>query len=298
MESEINTFKNCIVCNSDKLTDLKGFNNKGQLCRCGNCGMVFMRQIPTLAELSEYYKDYSYDKEVFISPVTIKRYHEILDGFEKYRSNNLLLDVGCGAGLFLGVAIERGWKVYGTEYSDKAIEVCEAKGIQMKKGELKVSDFEGTQFDVITSFEVIEHINNPQKEMKNTVELLRPGGLFYCTTPNFNALTRYYIGQDYNIIKYPEHLSYYTPKTLNYLCKEFGLIPKKMLATGISFSRLSGSINKDPGEPIVGAASKDEQVRQRLEGSSVLNLMKHTVNAILSVTGTGSALKGYFEKPL
>jgi 2-polyprenyl-3-methyl-5-hydroxy-6-metoxy-1,4-benzoquinol methylase len=287
----------CIICGSTNLKDLSGYE-ASYLCQCGNCGFVFSRKIPTLKELDDHYRNYSYDKEVFVSPVTIKRYHELLDEFEKFRKSNLLLDVGCGAGLFLKVAIDRGWKVYGTEYSDKAIEICEAKGINMKKGILNAKDFEGLQFDVVTSFEVIEHINNPLEEMENIKALIRPGGLFYCTTPNFNALSRYYLKGDYNVIKYPEHLSYYTPRTLNFLCKKFGLVPTNTITTGLSFSRLSKSVKKDSSEPVVGAASKDEKVRQAIEENKSLIILKKLANSVFTITGTGSALKGYFEKPL
>ena len=287
----------CIVCGNQNLKDLKGYE-EASLCRCGNCSMVFCRKIPTLKELDDHYRNYSYSKEVFVSPVTIARYNELLDEFEKYRKNNLLLDVGCGVGLFLKVAIDRGWQVYGTEYSDKAIEICEAKGIKMKKGVLNAADFDGLQFDVITSFEVIEHINNPQPEMKNIESLMRPGGLFYCTTPNFNALSRYYLKSDYTIIHYPEHLSYYTPKTLQFLGNKFGLKALKILTTGISFSRISGSMKKDRKEPVVGSASKDEKVRQTIEGNKALIVLKQLANSVFTITGTGSALKGYFEKPV
>ena len=287
----------CIVCGSQNLKNLDGYEESG-LCRCQNCSMVFSRKIPTLKELEDHYRNYSYSKEVFVSPVTITRYNELLDEFEKYRKNNLLLDVGCGVGLFLKVAIDRGWQVYGTEYSDKAIEICEGKGIKMKKGVLNAADFNGLQFDVVTSFEVIEHINNPLPEMENINTLIRPGGLFYCTTPNFNALSRYYLKADYNVIKYPEHLSFYTPKTLKYLCKKFALKPLRILTTGISFSRLSGSMNKNADEPVVGATSKDEKVRQTIEGNKPLIVLKQLANSIFTLTGTGSALKGYFEKPV
>jgi 2-polyprenyl-3-methyl-5-hydroxy-6-metoxy-1,4-benzoquinol methylase len=286
----------CIICGSQNLKTLSGYT-EAALCQCGNCSMVFSRKIPTLQELDNHYRNYSYSKEVFVSPVTITRYNELLDEFEKYRKNNLLLDVGCGVGLFLKVAIDRGWQVYGTEYSDKAIEICEAKGIKMKKGVLNAADFNGLQFDVVTSFEVIEHINNPLPEMENINALIRPGGLFYCTTPNFNALSRYYLKADYNIIKYPEHLSFYTPKTLKFLCKKFGFKSLRILTTGISFSRLSGSLNKNTDEPVVGATSKDEKVRQTIEGNKPLIVLKQLANAIFTLTGTGSALKGYFEKP-
>ena len=123
--------------------------------------------------------------------------------------------VGCGRGWFLDEARKRGWKVYGTEYSEKAIEICEMSGIEMKKGQLNADLFESESFDIVTSFEVIEHINNPNDDLKEVYKLLRQGGLYYCTTPNFNYAMRYYVKEKYNVIYYPEYLSYYTKKTLN-----------------------------------------------------------------------------------
>ena len=97
-------------------------------------------------------------------------------------------------------------------YTD--IEICRKKGISMHKGVLNTENYEEESFDIITSFEVIEHINNPIPELKNFYKLLRKGGLVYLTTPNFNSLLRYRLKSEYNVICYPEHLSYYTPKTL------------------------------------------------------------------------------------
>lgn len=267
--------------------------------------MVFIQKIPTLDELNNHYKNYSYGREVYVSPITIKRYNELLDEFEKYRTTGTMLDVGCGVGLFLTVAIQRGWKVYGTEYSEKAVEICEAKGITMKRGKLNAEEFKGMQFDVVTSFEVIEHINNPNEELTEINKLLRPGGLFYCTTPNFNAVGRYYAGDSYNIISYPEHLSYYTPYTINFLAKKHGFKPLKTLTTGISFSRISNSTRKPAAstastvaaKPNVGATSTDEKVRQSIEESTLATFAKNTANFFFNISGTGSALKAYFTKP-
>ena len=76
------------------------------------------------------------------------------------------------------------------------------------------------KFDIITSFEVVEHINNPKEEINNYNQILRKGGLFYCTTPNFNSLSRRILKAKWNTICYPEHLSYYTIKTLTKLLKD------------------------------------------------------------------------------
>lgn len=289
--------KNCLICKSEKLNPLNGYN-KYSLVKCGNCGFVFMQQIPTTEELNRHYSNYSYDREQYLSPITIKNYNLLLDEFEKYRINNRLLDVGCGMGYFLDVAKKRGWEVYGTEYSPKAVEINAAKGIKMIQGKLNSVNFPVSDFDVITSFEVIEHINNPLEEIKHINNLLRKSGLFYCTTPNFNALLRYYLKEKYNVIGYPEHLSYYTKNTLNKLFTENGFKRIKLVAHGISITRLETSTSKPDNKPqvIIGKTTTDEKIRIQMEQKPYLHYLKNIANHLLNHTGLGMGLKGYYQK--
>ncbi|MGL4596665.1 MAG: class I SAM-dependent methyltransferase, partial [Bacteroidia bacterium] len=212
-----------------------------------------------------------------------------------YRKNNRILDVGCGRGWFLIEAKKRGWEVYGTEYSKKAIDLCQMSGIEMQAGELNPNSFPVTDFDVITSFEVIEHIYTPQQELRAIYQLLRQGGLFYCTTPNFNSLLRYYLKKDYNIIGYPEHLIYFTKSTLNRSAKQQGFRKLKFLSTGISLTRFRLS-KKTSTEKLISATSADEVLRRDIDRKWYLKLAKSVVNTLLTWTNTGMTLKGYYEK--
>lgn len=282
----------CLICSSDKLKKLEEYQ-KYYLCQCAACGFVFTERIPTTEELINHYKGYG--RNDYLSPITIKRYHELLDEMEIYKKTGNLLDVGCGIGYFLEEAKKRGWNVYGTEYTDQAISICESKGINMKQGKLNPEDFDGLQFDVICSFEVIEHINNPKEELANFYSLLRKGGLVYITTPNFNSLLRYRLKADYNVICYPEHLSYYTPKTLSLAFKNAGFTPKMIKATGVSITRLKTS-KKTSQQAFISETSDDEVLRNKMETNPFLGFAKNTLNALLSITGKGDSLKGYFIK--
>ena len=177
-------------------------------------GFVFCSKIPTEQDLINYYNNYpiGYGAD---SILNIKRVNERLDEFEQYRKNNKILDVGCGPGIFLIEAKKRGWEVYGTEFTDNQIQYLKSKGINTFQGKITSSSFNENSFDVIISSEVIEHINNPVEEVSNFNLFLRKGGLLYITTPNFNAIERYLLKGEYNVIEYPEHLCYYTPKTIN-----------------------------------------------------------------------------------
>ncbi|OFX17430.1 MAG: hypothetical protein A2033_07840 [Bacteroidetes bacterium GWA2_31_9] len=283
--------KKCLSCSNERYIKSFKYESYG-LIKCDNCGLIFMKQIPTKKELDLFYNTYSYVTEQEVSPITIKRYHSLLDEFEKFKKTNRIFDVGCGQGFFLKEAIKRGWKVFGTEFSPAAIEICKNRGIEMKIGKLNPSDFKPNSFDIITSFEVLEHINNPKEEMENIAKLLRFEGLFYCTTPNFNSLVTRYIKNKSYIISYPEHLIYFTKTTLNHLIINAGFKIYKFKSTGFSptmLFRSSQILNQN-------SVIVDANLRTNIENNFFLYLVRNLVNKFLTLTNLGLTLKGYYIK--
>ncbi|MCS6967177.1 MAG: class I SAM-dependent methyltransferase [Cytophagales bacterium] len=275
------------------------------LVQCQECHFVFAEKIPSPQELETYYEGYGRDD--YLSPITVKRYEELLKNWEKYRHTNRILDVGCGIGHFLQVAQTKGWQVHGTEVTDRAVELCTAKGIAMKKGELNALWYPPESFDIITSFEVIEHINNPRQEVAKFYHLLRKGGIVYITTPNFNSALRFLLKERYNVIQYPEHLSYYTPATLEKLMQMSGFSKIWIRTTGISPMRLACSLQQSKhsnshstlcqAPPVyVAPESPDERLRQSFENNRLMNFAKEGINSILSLLGVGDSIKGLFTK--
>ena len=287
-----NLHNECLICKSTKLKSMKDYKI-AHLCQCKDCGFVFSKQIPKEIELEEHYNGYG--RNDYLSPLTIKRYNELLDQFEKYRKNNKILDVGCGIGYFLEEARKRGWEVYGTEFTDEAIEICSKKGIKMNKGILDPDNYNSQEFDVITSFEVIEHINNPIDELTNFYKILRKGGIAYVTTPNFNSLLRYRLKSRYNVICYPEHLSYYSPKTLKKVFDSVGFKTNKVQSNGISLTRLKTSKGVST-QLLISKDSDDEKIRVQIENKKHLQFLKYLVNSFLTIIEKGDSIKGWFVK--
>lgn len=285
----------CIVCNNTSISPLADYP-KNKLVQCSQCGFVFCSQIPTLEELNHHYST-SYSRNDFLSPITVKRYHEILDTFEPFRKTGNLLDIGCGIGYFLDVAKERGWKVYGTEYTQEALKINRDKGFTMHEGKLNAENYTPGFFDIVTSFEVIEHINNPQEDVANIKTILRSGGAFYATTPNFNSLSRYYLKEKWNVICYPEHLSYYSPKSIHYLFNSFGFKKMFIQTTGISITRLKKSLDSTITESHVQGNTSDESLREQMESKWYLGLAKRILNSTLTFFGVGDSLKIMYLKP-
>jgi 2-polyprenyl-3-methyl-5-hydroxy-6-metoxy-1,4-benzoquinol methylase len=286
----------CLVCSSSRLEAMRGYEIH-QLHRCKDCTFVFMVRIPTDEELENHYARYSYQGEVALSPLTRSSYRNLLKGFEEFRRGNRILDVGCGRGHFLEEAQACGWEAWGTELSAEGVMRCREKNLRVHHGRLASANFPEQRFDIITSFEVLEHVLQPRKEVETFLQLLRPGGLFYCTTPNFNCVLRYPLGPKYDVITYPEHLGYFTPSTLRRLASNVGFETRAVTSTGLSLVRFRNALFPKKKERAASVSSLDESVRRVTANNPVLHFLKRLVNRLLTISGLGLTLKGHFIKP-
>jgi SAM-dependent methyltransferase len=254
---------------------------------------VFATRRPSDSELEEHYMHYG--TAWHDSSITRLRYRELLDAFEPYRQSNRILDFGCGAGFFLEEAQARGWDAVGSEFSERALQLLEAKGLQVLRAPLSADSLDAESFDVITAFEVLEHVREPLDEARIMARGLRAGGLFYCTTPNWNAVNRRLLGPEWSVIGYPEHLSYFTVSSLSACLVRAGFERRRVATTGFAPGAL---VRKLPAAdaPPAGSGSVDERLRSASEGSLLLRGAKTATNAILSAIRGGDTLKGWFER--
>lgn len=140
-----------------------------------------------------------------------------------------LLDIGCATGNFLLIAKKFGFEVFGMEASKEAVKIARAK-FKLKVAEALTFDelpeeFRGP-YRVITAFEVIEHVEEPLKFLKDIFDHLEEGGLTIISCPpyfKFENLSLGYRkykwwGNDYP----PHHLNRFKPWTLFYGLKLAG----------------------------------------------------------------------------
>ncbi len=247
-----------------------------------------------MAELDAYYNNYPAGEDT--SPLTLLRYDELLDRFKKYRAGGSMLDVGCGGGHFLAQAAKHGWRIQGTETGQRQLAACRAKGVPVIAGPLNIEDHPAEGYDVICSFEVIEHVTHPAEEIGKMVALLRPGGLLYVTTPNFNCLARRLDPTNWSVANYPEHLNYFTPATLHRLLHGQGLHKKWLVTTGFSVSRwkAKGASTKEERD---AAKQYQEALRSSLESKWHLKLAKRLANTALNGLELGDSMKAGYVKP-
>ena len=291
----------CQVCNSYNIDKKNSYYDKHGLMSCSNCGFTFMEKIPTEHELKKYYGDIyktikSNRQEFYSTDLNKKSYSLLLDEFEKFRKTNKIIDAGCGFGAFLLEAKKRGWDCYGTEFESESVDYCHSIGLKkVVVGDLGKKIFENNEFDVITSFEVIEHLTDIKNYLFDIKKKLRVGGVFYVTTPNFNSLNRYYERTNWSVIGYPAHLSYFTKSSLNKILTGSGFSIYKFLTTGVSFSGgLTFNRNNNKDKKIV-PVDKDYKIRKLFSGSVGL-ILKNIINSALNIFSAGVTLKGYYLK--
>jgi SAM-dependent methyltransferase len=128
-----------------------------------------------------------------------------------------ILDFGSGWGFFLAVAKEYGWDSYGLEPLPARAVYARAKfGLNITTDTLRENTFPPDFFDIITAFQVFEHLPYPGEDIHNLYKILRQGGLILIEVPNFDTWTMR-IMKSHHRHFVPDHLNFFSGKTLGQL---------------------------------------------------------------------------------
>lgn len=132
-------------------------------------------------------------------------------------SDRRMLDLGSGWGYFLAVAKERGWITYGLEPLPASSVYARARfGLNIITDTLREDTFPPDSFDVVTSFQVFEHLPNPRENLQYLHRMLREGGLVVIEVPNFATWTMKIMRARHRHFV-PDHLNFFSLDTLSQL---------------------------------------------------------------------------------
>jgi 2-polyprenyl-3-methyl-5-hydroxy-6-metoxy-1,4-benzoquinol methylase len=176
----------CAVCGNDNPTVFLQ-EDQWRVVECQNCRHVYTSPIPDEPEFHQTYSESkNWVKQTGLTTVsgTALRYGAYLHELNRlFPSPGVLVDVGCSVGRFLAQARDQGWDGYGVEPSQDAAAAQTLMGSQrIAKGEYR--QILPLQADVVTMFEVLEHIAEPACVPHVIFEQLRPGGYFMGSVPN------------------------------------------------------------------------------------------------------------------
>jgi 2-polyprenyl-3-methyl-5-hydroxy-6-metoxy-1,4-benzoquinol methylase len=207
---------------------------------CPDCNCI-------MADIDFYHDQYESDRYYTMHQETLRgieyewgfRWRYILNKIVKLSGCGSLLDVGAGNGYFGALASrEYGMNVNGLEISREQIQFAQdVIGVHLINED--VADH-STEYDVVTCFNVLEHVNDPHLFMSALVKRVRPGGILVITTPNPRCIHARVKGlKNWNMIDPPHHINLFTQESLDYLIRaeELTSICYETLSTYINFVR-------------------------------------------------------------
>ena len=216
----------CPSCGASTHTEL--FVKGGYpIVRCDECSLVFSNpQVEERVVLDEYREGGSNDLwvDVLTSPRQLEldraKFAEVLDELEPHRGEGRLLDVGTSIGLFLRLALDRGWTGRGTEFGRRALAYAHDE-LNVPVDDSPIEGLEG-EHDVVSVLSVLEHLNRPREFLRHVSRLLKPGGATYLIVPNVDSLATRVLHERAATFDGRNHLLYFSPATLRDLLAREG----------------------------------------------------------------------------
>lgn len=213
----------------DKLTDSAFASRKvpeymhSRMVECNLCGMLYANPVLRPETLEGAYKEASFDSgaESRLAAVT---YRALLEPhLTALPSQRSALDIGAGDGAFVEELLGLGFEdVIGVEPSIAPIEAANpAIRGHLKCGIFAAEEFAAESLDLITCFQVIEHVWDPVKITRDALALLKPGGLFFLVAHDRRALSARLMGTRSPIFDI-EHLQLFDSRTSSALLRNTG----------------------------------------------------------------------------
>jgi 2-polyprenyl-3-methyl-5-hydroxy-6-metoxy-1,4-benzoquinol methylase len=154
-----------------------------------------------------------------------------------------VLDLGCGGGWFLNICRKLGADVFGIEPSQHGYDITASQNIPVFRGDLAsyLASHGGTQFDVITSSHVFEHIPDPVAALRGLRELLAPGGVVVISVPNARSRCAQALRQTWHNTDLPYHLHHFSAQSFAKAAELAGLAVTEMGTTSLPKATLSSA---------------------------------------------------------
>lgn len=247
-----------VLIGRDLMEDLPGIF---RLVCCKNCGLI--RQNPRLSW--EILYNYYNDDYIVYDDLMIDDYPSLWERFnrgygwskrlkmiEKYKKRGKILDVGCGTGIFLSLLNHTDrWEIEGIEPNIKAYEYIQGKlNLPLINERFSNAKLEDDSYDVITMWNVLEHLEYPVDDLKKSFKKLKNGGLLVFSIPNLEGIgiklfKKYWIGWELprHLYLFPNHLICEILESVGFQIIEQRCIAGEHEATALSLSLLLKGLN-------------------------------------------------------
>ena len=212
---------------------------------CRECKTLFVNPRPSLKALVEFYtrsRSAIFWVEEFFKPVAEARRQKIFRPRAEYVKNTISVkpdgtigDIGSGFGIFLE-ELGKIWaspRMVAIEPSPDMVEICKQKKLEVIPSTIEdVKGWEG-EFNLLTAFELFEHLFDPNEFLKKSASLLAPGGYLLVTTLNSEGFDVQVLWEKSKSMIPPLHLNFFNPGSISLLLKSAGFVVEEIATPGL-----------------------------------------------------------------
>ncbi len=215
----------CPVCAGQSFSHL--FTKQDEaFVRCGVCQLMLINPRPDPGQVQNTYdSDYS-DHYIKKAEKKLTRCAKWVKRVQKqFKPKGKWLDVGCSAGFVVAAAKQAGFNAFGVEIEKGAVRYAktELKLENVVAGVLEDQGYPSAYFDVISLYDVIEHVPDLNKVVKELKRILAPGGVVEIRTPDLGHWLTPKDLSSWKEVKPSEHLYYFDASTLSRVFANHGL---------------------------------------------------------------------------
>lgn len=222
----------CNLCGSSRARLIKEDSYEGyfprRIVECVECGLAYVNPQPSMQQLENFYSGKHYVEIPEVPDENVAEYEgdqrivyrskRRVQKIKKYRRSGNLLDCGVNDGTFIKHAKEAGYQAYGLEISPAmAVFAQKYAGTVVEEGTLDdfAEKYQDLRLDLITMWDVLEHVLDPMAELKKMNKLLNPGGVIALSTPNRGSLRGRMYGDGWlGFQEGAEHLFFFSPEVM------------------------------------------------------------------------------------
>jgi SAM-dependent methyltransferase len=202
---------------------------------CTQCGLTYV----TPQRFHQALLDDLYEERLWSSPAprffgygsyreeaenymrTFRKRSRVIGAF--FKQPGSLLDLGCAAGYFMNVMREQGWETEGIEPSQLIARFGrEEYGAAIRVGTAQTVPLAERAYDLVTMWDVIEHLSDPIDSLSRMRKALKPEGYLLLETQNIDSIFARLLGKRWHHFKHAEHLWHFSPRTIEAILAKAG----------------------------------------------------------------------------
>jgi 2-polyprenyl-3-methyl-5-hydroxy-6-metoxy-1,4-benzoquinol methylase len=236
----------CPSCRSKRIADrwpTRRIPGNKMVLWCRDCGLGWQHPLPTPSDIRYYYHRFP-TYNIHGSNEKEQGFRRRIQRIDKLMPDHgRLLDIGSGLGTFLKLALKSGWQATGIEPQKSAADYCRQHlGISPHVKPIEEIDLGPNLFDVVTLWDVWEHIHSPARFIERCIGMLAPNGLLALSIPNASGYPARLFKGNWRYVMFT-HLSYFTLPYVHRMMREQNLrflwadhtIKAQSLLQGVAF---------------------------------------------------------------